>query len=90
MKNLIFLLFAVIFSSCNDNIEREPEYDAGENIDAGVNDIQRQAQKAGHRLEEATCLEGDVECAAEKAANRVEEGKDAAVDAAEEAKDRMD
>ncbi|UOF02312.1 hypothetical protein [Bdellovibrio reynosensis] len=40
----------------------------------------RMAKKGAHRVEEAVCMEGDLECAAKKAGNRVEEGKDTTVD----------
>nr|BFD59300.1 hypothetical protein CKG001_14070 [Bdellovibrio sp. CKG001]BFD62676.1 hypothetical protein BdHM001_13570 [Bdellovibrio sp. HM001] len=51
--------------------------------------VKRMAKKAVHRTEEAACMEGDMKCAAKKAANRLEEGKDATVDAAKGAKDEM-
>ncbi|AHZ84161.1 hypothetical protein AB1A81_07360 [Bdellovibrio bacteriovorus] len=49
----------------------------------------RTAKQGMNRIEEATCMEGDMKCAARKAGNRMEEGKDAAVDAAKDASDTM-
>ena len=49
----------------------------------------RMAKKGAHRIEEAACMEGDLKCAAKKAGNRMEEGKDATVDAAKGVKDEM-
>ncbi|WP_374035532.1 hypothetical protein ACES2I_07420 [Bdellovibrio bacteriovorus] len=49
----------------------------------------RTAKKGMHRAEEAVCMDGDVKCAAKKAGNRVEEGKDATVDAAKDASDTL-
>lgn len=49
----------------------------------------RMAKKGVHRAEEVACMEGDLKCAAKKAGNRIEEGKDATVDAAKDAKDEM-
>lgn len=49
----------------------------------------RMAKKGAHRVQEATCMEGDMKCAAKKAGNRIEEGKDATVDAVKDAKDEL-
>lgn len=49
----------------------------------------RVAKKGLHRAEEAVCMEGDLKCAAKKAGNRMEEAKDATVDAAKDVKDEM-
>lgn len=49
----------------------------------------RMAKKAGNRMEEAMCMEGDMKCAAKKAGNRVKEGTDATVDKAKNVKDEM-
>lgn len=49
----------------------------------------RMAKKGVHRAEEAVCMEGDMKCAAKKAGNRIEEGKDATVDAVKGAQDEM-
>ena len=49
----------------------------------------RMAKKGAHRVEEAVCMEGDLKCAAKKAGNRIEEGKDATVDAVKGAKDEL-
>lgn len=54
------------------------------------NDVVRAAKKAAHRTEELVCLDSDAECLAKKAKNRVTEAKDAAVDKADELKDKLD
>lgn len=49
----------------------------------------RAAKKGVNRVEEAACMDGDMKCAAKKAGNRVEETKDATVDAVKDAADEM-
>ncbi|MBV2167229.1 MAG: hypothetical protein KUL82_00870 [Bdellovibrio sp.] len=49
----------------------------------------RMAKKSMHRVEEATCMEGDAACAAKKMKNRMEEGKDTTVDKMKDVKDEM-
>ncbi len=49
----------------------------------------RMAKKAGNRMEETMCMEGDMKCAAKKAGNRIQEGTDATVDKAKNMKDEM-
>lgn len=52
-------------------------------------DAARTLQKAKHRVDEATCLDSDLECLARKAANRIDEAADATSDAVEELKDTV-
>ncbi|ASD64019.1 hypothetical protein [Bdellovibrio bacteriovorus] len=49
----------------------------------------RTAKKTMNRAEEAVCMDGDMKCAAKKAGNRMEEGKDATVDAVKDASDTL-
>lgn len=49
----------------------------------------RAAKKGVNRIEEAACMDGDMKCAAKKAGNRIEETKDATVDAVKDAADEM-
>jgi hypothetical protein len=55
-----------------------------------VNDVTRNATSTVNRIEEATCMESDTECLKQKAANRLEESKDAISDKASEIKNAVD
>lgn len=61
-----------------------------EEIVANSNDAKRGLKKGAHRAQEALCMDGDVECAARKAKNRLIEAGDAASDTASEIKNKID
>ncbi len=52
--------------------------------------VKATATKAGNRVSEAVCMEGDAKCAAKKAGNRVEEGAGKVGDKASEIKENVD
>ncbi len=62
----------------------------GEQASKTGRNIKRKAKKAKNRVEEKLCMEGDLECAREKAKNRIEEGADATRDKAKDLKDKVD
>jgi hypothetical protein len=66
------------------------EETAGEKAASTGRDVKRSVKKGAHRTQEAVCMKGDVECAAEKAKHRATEGKDYVEDKAKDAKDTMD
>ncbi|HEX7675458.1 MAG TPA: hypothetical protein VF412_14880 [Bdellovibrio sp.] len=53
-----------------------------------AHDVKRSAKKGLHRVQEATCTEGDLKCAGKKAGNRVKEGADYTKDKVNEATDK--
>jgi hypothetical protein len=55
-----------------------------------AHDAKRSMKKAGHRVTEAVCAEGDAACLARKAKHRTEEGGDYVKDKAKETKDKND
>ncbi|GKS69810.1 hypothetical protein W03_18140 [Nitrosomonas sp. PY1] len=61
-----------------------------EKTEAATNDVTRDAKKSINRIEEAACTEGDVECLAQKAKNRLDEASDATKDKATELKNKAD
>ena len=61
-----------------------------EGVSATSNDAKRNLKKAAHRAEELFCANGDVECGARLAKNRMIEVKDEAVDGAEKIKNKID
>lgn len=61
-----------------------------EKAGAKGHEVKRELKKAAHRIEETTCADGTVTCAGRKAANRIEEAKDAAVDGAKNLKNKID
>lgn len=67
----------------------EAAHDAKVETKKAGRSAKRMAKKGAHRVEEAVCMEGDLKCAAKKAGNRVEEGKDATVDGVKGAKDEL-
>lgn len=50
------------------------EQTVGEKMKETGRDVKSSVKKGVNRVEEKTCLEGDLECGAEKAGNRVKEG----------------
>jgi hypothetical protein len=62
----------------------------GEKATATSDSVGRKMNKAGHRLEEAVCQEGDAKCLAKKAKHRVQEGSNYMKDKAKETKDKAD
>ena len=54
------------------------------------NDVKREVKEDAHRVGEALCTGTKAECAAEKAKHRGTEAKDAVVDGAKKAKDKVD
>ncbi|WII71912.1 hypothetical protein QJS83_15720 [Bdellovibrio sp. 22V] len=67
--------------------------EAGDNVSDAAKKAGRKtkatAKKGAHRVEEAVCMEGDLECAAKKAANRAEEGGEAVKNKAKDTKDKV-
>src|SRR5882672_511633 len=67
---------------------------AGESIEekakAASNDVARATNKTVHRVEEATCMQGDAKCLAEKAKHRTTEAADYTKDKAKELKNDVD
>lgn len=63
---------------------------AAEKVEVVKNDVVRGGTKAVHRVEEAVCAKGDVECFARKAQNRASETAAAVADTASEVKDKID
>lgn len=61
-----------------------------EKISVTSNDARRGLKKGVHRVQEALCVKGDLECAASKAKNRVTEAGDIAADAASKIKNKID
>ncbi len=61
-----------------------------EEIVANSNDAKRSLKKGAHRAQEVLCMDGDLECAARKAKNRLIEAGDATSDAASELKNKID
>lgn len=53
-----------------------------------ANDTKRASKKGLHRVQEATCTENEVGCAAKKAGNRIQEGTDYTKDKINEATDK--
>lgn len=78
---LVFITISVVACNKQDTLEK---------VEASKNDVERAANEAVNKIDEATCMESDLECLAEKAKNRVEEGVDYVEDKAEEAVDKMD
>lgn len=96
MKHILVTLTALIaltsFAHAEESITEKAKEVGGE--------IKAEAQKAGrkakrlakkgvHKVQEATCTDGDVACAAKKVKNRIEEGKDATVDTVKDVKDDL-
>lgn len=82
MKKSIFvtaLLGFVAFANAEQSV--------GEKMKESGREAKSSVKKGFNRVEEKTCLEGDAECAAEKAKNRAKEGgswvKDKTKDTAE-------
>lgn len=82
-------LVAVLFSASATMVAHAEET-MTEKAGAKANDVKRELKKAGHRVQEETCMEGDLTCAGRKAKNRVKEGADATVDGAKELKNKVD
>ena len=54
------------------------------------NAVKRELKKAGHRVSEHACSDGDAKCTGKKLKNRAVETKDATVDGAKELEDKVD
>lgn len=61
-----------------------------EEISASAKDAKRGIKKGAHRTQEALCMDGNIECTARKAKNRVIEAGDATADAAAKIKNKID
>ncbi|MCH9699530.1 MAG: hypothetical protein K0U68_15630 [Gammaproteobacteria bacterium] len=61
-----------------------------EKIQAKANDLKRSASKTVNRVEEAVCTGSEVECMAQKAANRAEEVKQTVEDKTTAVKNKVD
>lgn len=62
----------------------------GEKAEATMNDAKRATKKGAHRVKEAVCAKGDVECAKQKASHRAQEAGDYVKDKAKEVKNNVD
>lgn len=60
-----------------------------EKVEVSGNDAKRGVKKAIHRVDEALCTKGEINCGAKKLKNRVIEAKDATVDKADEVKNKL-
>ena len=87
MKNLLLLTALGFFSLMATSFATET---IGEKVQDKARDIKRTATEKVNRLEEAVCMESDVECLAKKASNRAEETEKAVVDKATELKNKTD
>ena len=81
---------AVLLSLCLGMTPAFAEETVPEKAKVVKNDAKRAAKKAGNRAKEMVCAENDAECLAKKAKHRVTEGADAAVDKADEVKNKVD
>lgn len=63
---------------------------AAEKVKVVKNDVVRGATEGVHRVQEAVCLEGDIECFAQRAKNRTNEAAAAVADTVSEVKDKVD
>ena len=84
MKNLILIFTILSFMTVANADDKTMSEKAKET----AHDTKRAVKKGGHRVQEATCMEGDVKCTAKKAGNRVEEGTDYTKDKVNEATDK--
>ncbi len=87
MKNLLLLITLGFFSLTATSFAAET---IGEKVQVKSRDIERAATEKMNRLEEAVCMESDVECLAKKANNRAEEAEEAVEDKAIELKNKID
>lgn len=62
----------------------------GEKAHAVVNTAARGVKKGANRVQEATCMKGDLKCAGQKAGNRAVETKDVVVDKVQETTNKVD
>jgi gas vesicle protein len=87
MKNIILSIvlgFSILLiASCEQETTTEKLQDQS-------NDLQREATKKMHRIEEAACTGSDMECLAKKAKNRAQEASKAIKDKATELKNKID
>lgn len=83
----LFLAALLVFSFGSVSFA---ERTTGEAVDATANDAKRAGKKAGHRVKEAICSQGDATCLAKKAKHRGQEGVDYTKDKAKEVKDQVD
>jgi uncharacterized low-complexity protein len=61
-----------------------------EKVSASSRDAKRGLKKGANRAKEAFCMDGDLECSARKAKNRLNEAGEVAVDAATKLKNKID
>ncbi|WP_394807507.1 hypothetical protein [Nitrosomonas sp.] len=85
LSNLVMIMTLGLFFSTAHATETLTE-----KSDATKRDIQRDANKAVDRVDEATCTDTDAECAKRKMGNRAEEGKDLIKDKSSEMKNKID
>ncbi|MBO9668351.1 MAG: hypothetical protein J7501_16245 [Bdellovibrio sp.] len=73
------IIFATSASFAEDTAKESSTTEA---VKDAAHDAKRAVKKGAHRVEEKTCemVNGKMQCVAKKAANRVEETKDEAVD----------
>ena len=85
MKVLMILLILGMFASTGFAAETVLE-----KSEAQKNEVKRDANKAVHRIDEATCTGTDTDCAKKKLEHRTEEAKDAIKDKSSEVKNKVD
>ena len=86
MKLITTLMLVGLMSSALVHAEETLSESAG----AKGNNVKRELNKAGNRIQEATCMDGDIKCAGKKVGNRIEEAKDSTVDGAKRIKNKID
>lgn len=87
--NGMMVLLASFFISAAVQIAFADETIA-EKVSVTANDAKRGLKKGAHRTEELFCMQDDIECAARKAKNRLQEAGAAASDGASELKNKID
>jgi hypothetical protein len=85
MKTALLAILAIGFMGA-----AHADQTTGEKATATKNDVKRSAKKKMHKVQEMVCAEGDVECVAEKAKHRTQEGTDYMKDKAKEGVDKAD
>ena len=85
MKHLLLTL-GLLTASTYAIAEETP----AEKTESHMDSAKHSMKKAGHRIQEAVCAEGDLKCAAKKAKHHAEEGADAVGDKVKETKHKID
>lgn len=89
MRNFGLTVFTVLMTIASTQIVHADET-PGEKAHAVVNTAARGVKRGANRIEEATCMKGDLKCAGIKAKNRAVEVKDVVVDKVQETTNKVD